>query len=36
VFWGALHGLVALERANRYSPQHQAERVETLVRLFAR
>lgn len=36
VFWGAVHGLVALERANRYSPGNEAERVETLVRLFAR
>jgi AcrR family transcriptional regulator len=36
VLWGAMHGLVALQRANRYSPEHQAERVETLVRLFAR
>ena len=35
VLWGAVHGLVALERANRYSPGNQAERVETLVRLFA-
>jgi AcrR family transcriptional regulator len=35
VLWGAMHGLVALQRANRYSPPNEAERVETLVRLFA-
>ncbi|HEX5945904.1 MAG TPA: TetR/AcrR family transcriptional regulator [Acidimicrobiales bacterium] len=35
VLWGAVHGLVALERANRYSPGNHTDRVETLVRLFA-
>lgn len=35
VFWGAVHGLVALERAGRLSAGHDDERVESLVRLFA-
>lgn len=35
VFWGAVHGLVALERAGRLSVGHDDERVESLVRLVA-
>lgn len=33
VFWGAVHGIVALRRAGRFPAAHQKERVETLVRL---
>lgn len=36
VLWGAMHGLVSLQRANRYSGGRDDERVETLVHLFAR
>ncbi|MCK0116477.1 TetR/AcrR family transcriptional regulator [Isoptericola sp. S6320L] len=36
VFWGAVHGIVALRRAGRFPAAHQEERVETLVRLVVR
>ncbi len=35
VFWAALHGLVALGRAGRLRPGHDAERLRLLVNQFA-
>jgi AcrR family transcriptional regulator len=36
VLWAALHGLVSLGRAGRLRPSHDTERLELLVRQFAR
>lgn len=35
VFWAALHGLVALDRAGRLRPTHERQRVDALIARFA-
>ncbi|MET7991568.1 hypothetical protein ABZU76_11725 [Amycolatopsis sp. NPDC005232] len=34
VFWGALHGLVTLDRGHRLSPGHREERLAVLMSRF--
>jgi hypothetical protein len=34
VFWGALHGLIMLDRGGRLRPQHDGERIELLATQF--